>query len=80
MPRPSKTMLPLNLERQTLSLTEAALMVGISRATMYGLVNEGRGPRITIVNRARRVRVEEIGRWLKELEKKTEQARQAEVA
>jgi excisionase family DNA binding protein len=61
----TKTQEPVALARRALSIEETAKTCGVSRATLYRLISDGRLPTVKILGR-RLVRPEAIDALLKE--------------
>lgn len=64
---------PKSLEQQpaqplVVTIDEAAEMAGISRAHLYELIREGRGPRTILLGRRRVLRREAVAQWLADCE------------
>lgn len=51
-----------------LSVSEAAKAAGISRATLYQEIADGRGPRVAKIRRRTVVTLEALTEWLRSLE------------
>ena len=52
------------VEREALSMSEAAAAAGVSRTTLYQLLAAGGGPPTIRVGRRRLIRVEALREWL----------------
>lgn len=58
---------------EALPMPAAAAAAGISRAMLYRLLADGRGPRVVRLGRRTLVRREALAEWLRKLEEETEQ-------
>jgi len=58
---------------EALSIPESAALAGVSRAFLYRLLSEGRGPRIIKIGARTLVRRQALADWLAQLEAETPQ-------
>lgn len=63
--RPTKVRLATNAEPVALSICATAESCGISRATLYNLIAQGRGPRVTKIGRRSVILIADRDAWLR---------------
>lgn len=63
--RPTKIRLATAVEPVALSISATAESCGISKSTLYSLINSGRGPRVMRVGRRRVILIADRDAWLR---------------
>lgn len=56
-----------------LTIPEAALLLNISRAKLYDMIDKGEGPPVIHLGRAVRIYYDSLCKWIEELEREQQQ-------